>query len=172
MIIKRLWMFVYDEIKNRLWIPRCEEIKRLEEKANIQKLDLRKKRESRRKFGGRQEKIKNNRKKIKTEEKLEKANRNKFNKKISIVNVRKINRNEFDWNTTLKFISNRNNFSFWQCNQNDTKDRSYKIKNLIKELQVLYKRENSQVASDLTNQLERKLAFVGTWYKMLTDDDL
>ncbi|UZO04904.1 uncharacterized protein OCT59_025266 [Rhizophagus irregularis] len=54
MLIKRLWMFVYDEIKNRLWIPRCEEIKRLEEKANIQKLDLRKKRESRRKFGGRQ----------------------------------------------------------------------------------------------------------------------
>ncbi|PKC56103.1 hypothetical protein RhiirA1_474505 [Rhizophagus irregularis] len=46
-------------------------------------------------------------------------------------------RNEFDWNTTLKFISNRNNFSFWQCNQNNpwnTKDRSYKIKNLIKEI--------------------------------------
>ncbi|PKB94837.1 hypothetical protein RhiirA5_437941 [Rhizophagus irregularis] len=46
-------------------------------------------------------------------------------------------RNEFDWNTTLKFISNRNNFSFWQCNQNNpwnTKDRSYRIKNLIKEI--------------------------------------
>ncbi|PKY49186.1 hypothetical protein RhiirA4_465051 [Rhizophagus irregularis] len=61
-------------------------------------------------------------------------------------------RNEFDWNTTLKFISNRNNFSFWQCYQIDTKDRSYKIKNLIKELptyEVLYKREVYGIMEDI-----------------------
>ncbi|PKC62435.1 hypothetical protein RhiirA1_465141 [Rhizophagus irregularis] len=40
--LEALWIFIYDEIKNRLSIPRCEEIKRLEEKANIQKLDLKK----------------------------------------------------------------------------------------------------------------------------------
>ncbi|CAB4440352.1 unnamed protein product [Rhizophagus irregularis] len=53
------------------------------------------------------------------------------------------NLNEFDWNTTLKFISNRNNFSFGNVIKL-YEDRSYKIKNLIKELPtyvVLYKRQ-------------------------------
>ncbi|PKB94545.1 hypothetical protein RhiirA5_438521 [Rhizophagus irregularis] len=43
-IIKRLWNFIYEEFKNRIWIPRCKEIKRLETKEGIQKMDLRKKR--------------------------------------------------------------------------------------------------------------------------------
>lgn len=42
-LIKRLWNFIYDELKKRIWIPRCEEIKRLEDAENIKKLDLRKK---------------------------------------------------------------------------------------------------------------------------------
>jgi hypothetical protein len=40
-VIKELWNFIYDEIKRRIWIPRCEEIKRLEEKNEITKSDLR-----------------------------------------------------------------------------------------------------------------------------------
>ncbi|PKY25506.1 hypothetical protein RhiirB3_388813 [Rhizophagus irregularis] len=43
MVIKKLWTYTYEEIKKRLWIPRCEEIKRLEEKEQIKKSDLRKK---------------------------------------------------------------------------------------------------------------------------------
>ncbi|PKK62315.1 hypothetical protein RhiirC2_790546 [Rhizophagus irregularis] len=61
--------------------------------------------------------------------------------KNEILNSKKIEdlfyynfKNEFDWVTSLKFISNRNKCSFWQTNVNDTKDRAYKIKNLIKEL--------------------------------------
>ncbi|PKC10132.1 hypothetical protein RhiirA5_374905 [Rhizophagus irregularis] len=41
-LIKKLWRFTYNEIKNRIWIPRCDEVKRLEEKADIKKIDLRK----------------------------------------------------------------------------------------------------------------------------------
>ncbi|PKY30268.1 hypothetical protein RhiirB3_392431 [Rhizophagus irregularis] len=40
-VIKDLWNFIYDEMKNRLWIPRCEEVKRLEEKDGIRKWELR-----------------------------------------------------------------------------------------------------------------------------------
>ncbi|PKY53813.1 hypothetical protein RhiirA4_472233 [Rhizophagus irregularis] len=41
---------------------------------------------------------------------------------------------EFDWFRTLKFVSNRNKFSAWQCSDDDTKYRkyrTYKIKNLM-----------------------------------------
>ncbi|PKC61474.1 hypothetical protein RhiirA1_466495 [Rhizophagus irregularis] len=44
-LIKKLWNFTYDELKKKIWIPRCDEIKRLEDRENIKKLDLRKKRE-------------------------------------------------------------------------------------------------------------------------------
>ena len=40
-VIKELWNFIYDEIKNRIWIPRCEEVKRLEEKDGTRKWELR-----------------------------------------------------------------------------------------------------------------------------------
>ncbi|PKK78857.1 hypothetical protein RhiirC2_769788 [Rhizophagus irregularis] len=59
------------------------------------------------------------------------------------IDNRRSQRNEFDWNTTLKFISNRNNFSFGNVIKL-YEDRSYKIKILIKELPtyvVLYKRQ-------------------------------
>lgn len=35
---------------------------------------------------------------------------------------------EFDWNKSLEFLSNRNKFSFWQSNREDTYERTYKIK--------------------------------------------
>lgn len=60
-------------------------------------------------------------------------------------------KNEFDWFKTLEFISNRNKFIFWQCSEEDTKERSYKIKNLLKELptyEVLYKREVNEITSE------------------------
>uniref|UniRef100_U9SJC9 Uncharacterized protein n=2 Tax=Rhizophagus irregularis TaxID=588596 RepID=U9SJC9_RHIID len=78
-LIKKLWNFTYDEIKKRIWIPRCEEIKRLEDKVNIQKLDLRKKRERlNEKLEDGTEKIK----KIKTEENIEKLNKKDLIKKL------------------------------------------------------------------------------------------
>ncbi|GET57754.1 hypothetical protein GLOIN_2v1771092 [Rhizophagus irregularis DAOM 181602=DAOM 197198] len=95
-LIKRLWMFTYDEIKNRLWIPLCEEIKRLEEKANIQKLDLRKKRE--RQEDKTEDQIKRD-KKTKTEENLEKLNKKRFNKKISLVTLGKLTGSIVDGNS-------------------------------------------------------------------------
>ncbi|POG67840.1 hypothetical protein GLOIN_2v1481232 [Rhizophagus irregularis DAOM 181602=DAOM 197198] len=57
---------------------------------------------------------------------------------------------EFDWITTLEFISNRINFSSRQCGDKDTKDRSYRIKNILKELptyKTLYKRNTNKIAS-------------------------
>jgi hypothetical protein len=112
-LIKRLWMFTYDEIKNRLWIPRCEEIKRLEEKANIQKLDLRKKRERQEDNieDKTEDQIKQD-KKTKTEENLEKLNKKRFNKKISLVTLGKLTGSIVDgnsiantWDTTVKIIN-------------------------------------------------------------------
>ncbi|CAB4424719.1 unnamed protein product [Rhizophagus irregularis] len=82
----------------------------------------------------------------------------KWRKKVSmaiwkneILNSNKLNdlfiRNfmkEFDWRTTLEFISNRTTFTKRQCSSIDTKERSYRIKNLLKDLptyEVLCKRE-------------------------------
>ncbi|GBC31189.2 hypothetical protein GLOIN_2v1843317 [Rhizophagus irregularis DAOM 181602=DAOM 197198] len=45
---------------------------------------------------------------------------------------------EFNWKTTLEFISNRIEFSKRQCGDKDTHERSYRIKNLLKE-QLTYK---------------------------------
>jgi hypothetical protein len=36
---------------------------------------------------------------------------------------------EFDWNRTLQFISNRNNYTSWETDQEDVWERSYKVKN-------------------------------------------
>ncbi|RGB33433.1 hypothetical protein C1646_761733 [Rhizophagus diaphanus] len=58
---------------------------------------------------------------------------------------------ELDWKSTLEFISNRINFTSRQCNAQDTKDRSYRIKNLLKELsvyEILYKRETNQIINN------------------------
>ncbi|PKB94238.1 hypothetical protein RhiirA5_439244 [Rhizophagus irregularis] len=43
-IIKECWNFIYNEFKNRIWQPRCDEIARLEQIIGIQKQDLKRKR--------------------------------------------------------------------------------------------------------------------------------
>ncbi|PKY49023.1 hypothetical protein RhiirA4_422629 [Rhizophagus irregularis] len=87
-IIKNLWNFIYEELKTRIWIPRCEEIKRLEEKEGIQKIDLRKKRIREEGFqegiAEEDEETEKLRKIGKTTEKLEKK---KFNKNINLVTL-------------------------------------------------------------------------------------
>jgi hypothetical protein len=45
MVIKNLWNFVYEEFKQGIWIPRCDEINEIERKEGIQKTDLRKRKE-------------------------------------------------------------------------------------------------------------------------------
>ncbi|PKC09568.1 hypothetical protein RhiirA5_415501 [Rhizophagus irregularis] len=44
-VIKNLWNFVYEEFRQRIWIPRCDEIKEIERKEDIQKMDLRKRKD-------------------------------------------------------------------------------------------------------------------------------
>ncbi|PKY60175.1 hypothetical protein RhiirA4_430933 [Rhizophagus irregularis] len=82
----------------------------------------------------------------------------KWRKKVSmaiwkneILNSNKLNdlfmlnfMKEFDWRTTLEFISNRTTFTKRQCSSIDTKERSYRIKNLLKDIptyDTLYKRD-------------------------------
>jgi hypothetical protein len=43
-VIKILWNFIYEEFRKRIWIPRCDEITRIEHEEGIQKIDLWKKR--------------------------------------------------------------------------------------------------------------------------------
>ncbi|EXX55428.1 hypothetical protein RirG_225510 [Rhizophagus irregularis DAOM 197198w] len=60
-------------------------------------------------------------------------------------------RNEFDWITSLEFISNRVKFSQRQCGDKDTIERSYRIKNLLKELptyNILFKRNTNKIDTD------------------------
>ncbi|PKY51335.1 hypothetical protein RhiirA4_468305 [Rhizophagus irregularis] len=94
-LIKNLWNFLYEELKNRIWIPRCDEVKRIEEKEGIMKSDLKKKRKENEEKT-KEEKEKN--KKIrKTQEKSDKINKN--NKNISIVSsdVKQAQRNNYRW---------------------------------------------------------------------------
>ncbi|UZO15149.1 uncharacterized protein OCT59_006583 [Rhizophagus irregularis] len=58
---------------------------------------------------------------------------------------------EFDWITSLEFISNRVKFSQRQCGDKDTKERSYRIKNLLKEqptYKTLYRRNTNKIDTD------------------------
>jgi hypothetical protein len=85
MIIKELWNFIYNELRKRIWIPRCEEIKRLEEKEEIKKSDLRVKKQD-----NQTDKLeKENHKNIKTKENIEKTNKN-INNQIKIVTLEKL----------------------------------------------------------------------------------
>ncbi|PKY55189.1 hypothetical protein RhiirA4_474502 [Rhizophagus irregularis] len=77
---------------------------------------------------------------------LEVKKKNQENYIIEIIDEG-LKSNEFNlyWkNEWFKRMANRNKFTFWQCSEEYTKERSYKIKNLLKELptyEVLYKRE-------------------------------
>ncbi|PKY56492.1 hypothetical protein RhiirA4_476823 [Rhizophagus irregularis] len=90
----------------------------------------------------------------------------KWRKKVSmaiwkneILNSNKLNdlfmrnfKKEFDWRTTLEFISNRTTFNKRQCSSEDTKERSYQIKNLLKDLptyETLYKREIDAIENSM-----------------------
>ncbi|UZO26744.1 uncharacterized protein OCT59_018958 [Rhizophagus irregularis] len=60
-------------------------------------------------------------------------------------------KDEFDWNKTLQFISNRNIYTSWEIEKDDVWERSYKIKNFLKDLptyEVLYKRDVNKIETD------------------------
>uniref|UniRef100_U9UA15 Reverse transcriptase domain-containing protein n=2 Tax=Rhizophagus irregularis TaxID=588596 RepID=U9UA15_RHIID len=106
-LIRELWRFTYNEIKNRIWIPRCNEVKRLEEIENIKKADLRKrKNDQEEKLDEDGEKI--NKKKKKTEEKIE-ENKNILETNIKLATLTKLTGKIVDginidniWDTTVK----------------------------------------------------------------------
>ncbi|PKY47335.1 hypothetical protein RhiirA4_462488 [Rhizophagus irregularis] len=87
-IIKELWNFIYDEIKSRIWIPRCEEIKRLEEKDEIKKFELKLKKKQTIDENSKDniENIKNK----KTEDNYEKIKKKNLNNQIKIVTLGKL----------------------------------------------------------------------------------
>jgi hypothetical protein len=73
---------------------------------------------------------------------------------------------EFDWITTLKFISNRINFSSRQCGDKDTKNRSYRIKNMLKELptySTLYKRNTNKIVASKCIRCEKEEDWEHVW---------
>jgi hypothetical protein len=66
-------------------------------------------------------------------------------------------KNEINWTKSLNFISNKNKFSFWQCSIEDTRERSYKIKNLLKELptySILYERGVNGIENEICPRCE------------------
>ncbi|EXX74870.1 hypothetical protein GLOIN_2v1824527 [Rhizophagus irregularis DAOM 181602=DAOM 197198] len=107
-VIKDLWNFIYDEIKNRLWIPRCEEVKRLEEKDGIRKWELRLSKQTLDSSIEGNVDIKNN-KNGKTNDKSEKKEKNILKNRIGIVTLGKMIGKITDglnidrsWDTTTK----------------------------------------------------------------------
>ncbi|PKK69257.1 hypothetical protein RhiirC2_781226 [Rhizophagus irregularis] len=67
---------------------------------------------------------------------------------------------EFDWITTLEFISNRINFTNRQCSDKDTKDRSCRTKNLLKELptyDTLYRRNTEGITDEMCKRCNKNL---------------
>ncbi|CAB4418539.1 unnamed protein product [Rhizophagus irregularis] len=88
-VIKELWNFIYDEIKKRIWILRCDEIKRLEEKEEIKKSDLRLKKQESEDHQNELLEIENSKNK-KTKENLEKTMKNNINNQIKIVTLGKL----------------------------------------------------------------------------------
>ncbi|CAB4410360.1 unnamed protein product [Rhizophagus irregularis] len=109
-VIKELWNFIYDEIKERIWIPRCKEVARLEEKENIKKVDLRSKKQDL--FDNQIGTLEiENFKNKKTRENLEKAKKNNINNQIKIVTLDKLTgaitdgmNIEKSWDTIIKYI--------------------------------------------------------------------
>jgi hypothetical protein len=64
----------------------------------------------------------------------------------------------FDWNKSSNFISNRNQYKWYQTNSEDSIERSCKIKNLIEELptyEVLFKRQVEGIISNICPRCER-----------------
>ncbi|PKY61106.1 hypothetical protein RhiirA4_521054 [Rhizophagus irregularis] len=113
-LIKKLWRFVYNEIKNRIWIPRCDEVKRLEEKDGIKKAELRKRKNEKDTDldnNSNSETKQRKNKKTKTTENIEKEKKNsvKIKNKITIATRDKLIGKVIDginieknWDTTIK----------------------------------------------------------------------
>lgn len=76
---------------------------------------------------------------------------------------------EFDWKYTLKFLYNRNQFLKQQTSIQDSKERFYKIKILLKEFptyDVLYKRKANFIDN---NVCVRCNLYERDWYHMYMD---
>ncbi|PKY30138.1 hypothetical protein RhiirB3_447078 [Rhizophagus irregularis] len=75
-----------------------------------------------------------------------------YNRKFNTLSKDKDEKeDEFDWNKTLQFISNRNIYTSWEIEKDDVWERSYKIKNFLKDLptyEVLYKRDVNKIETD------------------------
>lgn len=66
-------------------------------------------------------------------------------------------RSEIDWIKSFKSINNENKYMRRQCGEKDTKDCSYKIKNLIKQLltyAVLYERKVITIENDQCSRIQ------------------
>ncbi|RGB25789.1 hypothetical protein C1646_820816 [Rhizophagus diaphanus] len=86
-IIKELWNLIYEEFRSRIWLPRCEEIARLEKLDGIQKQYLKRKKKIEKVMKDHQVNEETDKiiKKIKTQENLEKTKQTKkFNKNIRL----------------------------------------------------------------------------------------
>ncbi|PKY52519.1 hypothetical protein RhiirA4_496862 [Rhizophagus irregularis] len=110
-VIKKLWIFAYEEIKKRIWIPRCDEIKRLEEKEHIKKVGLRKRKRKEQEDLIEEEQVIDLEKikKQKTKEKLDKKEKTNKNKQISKVTLDRLKGSITDginiaksWDTLIK----------------------------------------------------------------------
>ncbi|GBB85465.1 hypothetical protein RclHR1_00120019 [Rhizophagus clarus] len=68
-------------------------------------------------------------------------------------------KNEFDWQFSLEFLSNKTKFKKNQCNKEDTQERAYRIKNLMKELptyKILNERNTNGITSKLCPRCEKE----------------
>ncbi|GET00318.1 hypothetical protein GLOIN_2v1824527 [Rhizophagus clarus] len=68
-------------------------------------------------------------------------------------------KNEFDWQYSLKFLSNRTKFKKTQCSKEDTSERAYRIKNLLKELptyKILNERNTNGIISSICPRCEKE----------------
>ncbi|GET02610.1 hypothetical protein GLOIN_2v1481232 [Rhizophagus clarus] len=67
--------------------------------------------------------------------------------------------NEFDWQYSLKFLSNRTKFKKTQCSKEDTSEKAYRIKNLLKELptyKILNERNTNGIISSICSRCEKE----------------
>ncbi|CAB4429228.1 unnamed protein product [Rhizophagus irregularis] len=88
-VVKKLWNFINEEIKRRIWIKRCEDIAELEKKEGLGKMILKKRKIKEISEGTIVNKGNNKIKKQKTEKHLEKLEKNN-NKIISLVTIPKL----------------------------------------------------------------------------------
>ncbi|RGB27448.1 hypothetical protein C1646_769094 [Rhizophagus diaphanus] len=89
----------------------------------------------------------------------------RFRKWRKILNSEKLDdllmynfKKEFDWQSTLEYVSNGISYTRRQSNQQDMRDRLYCIKNLLKELpsyDTLFKRGTNKIENDICKRCDR-----------------